>query len=301
MTTPSACAWGRCIRSWRAPGRGIGCRGGPFPPSTAATPSAFRMRWRRRRFLPGNGLDDGLPQSLAACIRAYGLSQFKIKFTSDRVQSIPRLRRIVEIIARETGGRFAASLDGNESFKTVGEFRAYWTEARALTALDPLFGNLLFVEQPFHRDIALGNEVGAALRGWAGRPAVIIDESDAEIGSLPRALECGYAGTSHKNCKGVIRGVANACLLERRRRVEKRPFLMSAEDLTTIGPVALLQDLAVQAALGNESVERNGHHYFRGLSFWPEGDPTANAGRPRRPLPAFGRRRAHSCGWSGES
>jgi hypothetical protein len=34
--------------------------------------------------------------------------------------------------------------------------------------------------------------------------------------------------------------------------------------------VALPQDLAVQALLGNASVERNGHHYFAGLSAWPE-------------------------------
>ncbi len=44
---------------------------------------------------------------------------------------------------------------------------------------------------------------------------------------------------------------------------------MSGEDLVNIGPVALLQDLAAQAALGNASVERNGHHYFRGLSVFP--------------------------------
>jgi hypothetical protein len=44
---------------------------------------------------------------------------------------------------------------------------------------------------------------------------------------------------------------------------------MSGEDLCNVGPVALLQDLAVQAALGVTSVERNGHHYFKGLSAWP--------------------------------
>jgi hypothetical protein len=44
---------------------------------------------------------------------------------------------------------------------------------------------------------------------------------------------------------------------------------MSGEDLSNVGPVALPQDLAVQAALGNASVERNGHHYFAGLSAWP--------------------------------
>jgi hypothetical protein len=220
---------------------------------------------------PGERLDDGLPQSLEACIRHYGLSQFKLKFTSDRVQSLPRLCRIVEIIARETGGKFKASVDGNESFKTVADFRGYWEEATARPELAPLFASLLFVEQPFHRNIALGDEVGANLRGWSDRPAIIIDESDAENDSLRRALACGYSGTSHKNCKGVFRGVANACFLAWRRKTSPAAAsVMSAEDLTNIGPVALLQDLAVQAALGNESVERNGHHFFRGLAFWPE-------------------------------
>lgn len=41
---------------------------------------------------------------------------------------------------------------------------------------------------------------------------------------------------------------------------------MSGEDLANIGPIANHQDLVVQAALGIESVERNGHHYFKGLS-----------------------------------
>ena len=44
---------------------------------------------------------------------------------------------------------------------------------------------------------------------------------------------------------------------------------MSGEDLCNIGPVALLQDLTVMAALGLESVERNGHHYCAGLSMFP--------------------------------
>jgi hypothetical protein len=33
--------------------------------------------------------------------------------------------------------------------------------------------------------------------------------------------------------------------------------------------VALLQDLAMMALLGIEHVERNGHHYYRGLSMFP--------------------------------
>src|SRR5207244_1292569 len=49
------------------------------------------------------------------------------------------------------------------------------------------------------------------------------------------------------------------------------PAIMSGEDLVNIGPVALLQDLAVAASLGIDSVERNGHHYFTGLSMFPAG------------------------------
>ncbi|NJN54453.1 MAG: hypothetical protein HC804_06695 [Anaerolineae bacterium] len=37
-----------------------------------------------------------------------------------------------------------------------------------------------------------------------------------------------------------------------------------------VGPVALLQDLAMVAALGIPHVERNGHHYFAGLSMFPD-------------------------------
>jgi hypothetical protein len=46
--------------------------------------------------------------------------------------------------------------------------------------------------------------------------------------------------------------------------------VLTAEDLCNLGPVALLQDLAIVALLGIPHVERNGHHYFRGLSMWPE-------------------------------
>ena len=91
----------------------------------------------------------------------------------------------------------------------------------------------------------------------------------ARIGDLPRALALGYAGTSHKNCKGIVKGIANACLLAKRRR-DGEHVVLTGEDLCNLGPVALLQDLALMALLGIEHVERNGHHYYRGLSVWPE-------------------------------
>ena len=45
--------------------------------------------------------------------------------------------------------------------------------------------------------------------------------------------------------------------------------MMSGEDLSNVAPVAVLQDLAAQACLGITSVERNGHHYFAGLTQFP--------------------------------
>ncbi len=55
---------------------------------------------------------------------------------------------------------------------------------------------------------------------------MIIDESDAEIGDLARAAGLGYAGTSHKNCKGVMKGAAHRCLINHRNRhrTDSRPL-----------------------------------------------------------------------------
>src|SRR5207249_3911482 len=86
-------------------------------------------------------------------------------------------------------------------------------------ALSELWRRIIVVEKPVHRDRALSDDPGTALRGWPDRPRLIIDESDGAVGDLPRALALGYAGTSHKNCKGSVKGIANACLRIREGRV----------------------------------------------------------------------------------
>src|SRR5262249_58169107 len=68
-----------------------------------------------------------------------------------------------------------------------------------------------------------------------------------------RALARGYQGTSHKNCKGVFKGIANACLVESlRREPGGEKLVMSGEDLANIGPVALLQDRSEERRVGKE-------------------------------------------------
>jgi len=220
---------------------------------------------------PAERLDDGLPQSLDACIQAYGLRHFKIKLSGAIESDVERLRRVAGVIEMHAPADYAFSLDGNEQFRTLADFRAFWDALGRGAGFGRFFKHLLFVEQPFHRDVALRPDAVGGMADWPDRPPLIIDESDGEIESLPQALRLGYGGTSHKNCKGVFKGILNACLLAQIRR--ERPdssVILSGEDLANIGPVALLQDLTVCAALGITSVERNGHHYFAGLSMFSE-------------------------------
>ena len=215
--------------------------------------------------MPEDRVDDNLPQSLEACIRAYGLRHFKIKIQGKAEIDLERLRAVAATVGKAAPANFAFSLDGNEQYKNLDDFAAFWSAIRADSSLRQFFNHLLFIEQPLHRSVAL-NPAVADLRKRPDLPPMIIDESDAEIDSLHQALALGYAGTSHKNCKGICKGIANRCLVL--ALASDHPdgrFLMSGEDLSNTGPVALLQDLAVQAVLGNESVERNGHHYFCGL------------------------------------
>lgn len=216
----------------------------------------------------GERVGDGLPQSLVACIRFYGLSHFKLKINGDAPRDRARLAQMAEVFVRECGGDYAFSLDGNESFREVAAFADYVRGLQAGAGDAAFWARLLFIEQPWHRSVALTPAIGELACAWPDRPPIIIDESDAELVSLPTALALGYAGTSHKNCKGVFKGVANACLLAQ-RRAAGLPAMLSGEDLTNVGPVALLQDLAVAACLGATSIERNGHHYFAGLAQFP--------------------------------
>ncbi|MFT5128404.1 MAG: L-alanine-DL-glutamate epimerase-like enolase superfamily enzyme, partial [Rhodothermales bacterium] len=213
--------------------------------------------------IPGDEhVSDGLPQSLEACVAAYGLRCFKIKLCGDPEQDRDRLLRIAEI-ANRVPGEVSFTLDGNEQYRELDEFRETWEALVAMPELRDFLKGLIFVEQPLHRDRALATDTCAALRKWGKRPPMIIDESDGELRSAQLAMAGGYVGTSHKNCKGVFKGIGNACLIATREGA-----MMSGEDLANVGPVALQQDLAVAANLGIGHIERNGHHYFKGLSMY---------------------------------
>ncbi|MFB6296497.1 MAG: enolase C-terminal domain-like protein [Halobacteriales archaeon] len=213
-------------------------------------------------------VDDDLPHALSECIERYGLTHFKLKVEGDPAEDADRLRAIAAVIEPRVDDPLV-TLDANEGYGSIADLETLWESIRDDPALDAIESGLAAIEQPFPRAFALSDRVGEALDGWEG-PPVIIDESDARVGDLSRALDLGYAGTSVKSCKGVCKSIANACLLARRRE-EGEPAVCTAEDLTMVGPVDLLQDLALVATLGIDHAERNGHHYFAGLDPLPEG------------------------------
>lgn len=216
-------------------------------------------------------LNDGLPQSLEACIREYGLREFKLKLSGQPDADLGRLRAIASVVSEHAPVDFSFSLDGNEQFATPEQLRTFGEKVYADSRLAGFFEHLFFLEQPINRKVALGPDAPEVSNAWPRPVPIIIDESDGALEDFPRALELGYAGVSHKNCKGVFKGLRNRALIAHHQAQHPdRRCLMSAEDLANIGPIALLQDLAVQALLGNASVERNGHHYFKGLSMFPK-------------------------------
>lgn len=207
-------------------------------------------------------LDDGLPYTLEDSIRAYGLRYFKIKVCGKLEADLPRLREITRILTLNCPDGFHSTLDGNEQFYELASFCDFHKALRSDATLAPLFRSILLIEQPLHRSKALAEDVRSG-------PGMIIDESDGSLKDLPLALDLGYRGTSHKNCKGIVKGIANAALLKKRTICIPGGPILSGEDLAGVGPVAMLQDLSVAALLGITHVERNGHHYFRGLSMYP--------------------------------
>ena len=180
---------------------------------------------------------------------------------------------MLTVLDRKPGYRF--TLDGNEQYASVDEALALWRAIESTPALRRLAASILLIEQPLARKSALVSDVGAL---GAARP-VIIDESDADLDAFPEARARGYRGVSSKACKGFYKSLINRgrCVLWN-REAGHEAYFMSAEDLTTQAGLALQQDLALVSLLGLEHVERNGHHYVRGLAALPPAEQRALLG-----------------------
>ncbi len=215
-------------------------------------------------------LDDGFPQSLEAYVQRDGLRYFKVKVANDLEHDLPRLRKIAEVVERRRGPEYGVTLDGNEQYRRAVEFDGLVAAIRADPALVTFWKNVIAVEQPLERSIALDEAQTSGVRELSATKPVIIDESDGTLASYPRAIELGYRGVSSKNCKGPVKSLLNAGLtwLANDRGV-RADYLMTGEDLCAVGVVPVQSDLCLVATLGLQHIERNGHHYHAGLSYLP--------------------------------
>lgn len=219
----------------------------------------------------GRRLNDGLPESLEEAIAAYGHTYFKLKVNGDPAADVERLARIASVLDR-AGTAYFATLDGNEQYADIDAITALWRRIGEEPRLARLKSSILLIEQPIARSRALEKPVETLSR----EIAVEIDESDADIGTFPRAKELGYRGVSSKGCKGLYRALLNRARVEKwNAEAGSERFFMSAEDLTTQSGVAVQQDFAQALLVGATHVERNGHHYVDGMAGAPEAEQAA--------------------------
>jgi len=212
-------------------------------------------------------LHDGLPQSLDEVITFYGVRYLKIKIQNKLDEDIERLTAIAVLLDESLPSiPFYCTLDGNEQYDTLEQLLPILEALRDRPALARFAASIIFIEQPLARAVALDAERCGGIERITDRFPLIIDESDDALDAYSRALRLGYSGTSHKNCKNTFKSVMNIARSHRAQAETRRPIIMSAEDLTSIGVVALHEDLVALSSLGITHAERNGHHYFRGLS-----------------------------------
>lgn len=208
---------------------------------------------------PASRQDDGLPRSLEQDIAEYGVSWFKVKVGAGVEQDRARLLDLAAFFAeRDLAPKL--TLDGNEQYEDIGQLADVLDAVAEHSAGRELLAHVTLIEQPLARADTFVAARHEDVERVTRHAPLIIDEADGDPTAFVRALPLGYRGVSVKNCKGVFRALCNfgVCKLEADR-------FQSGEDLTNVGLLSLQQDLVTGAVLGLPHVERNGHHYFRGL------------------------------------
>lgn len=218
----------------------------------------------------GKRLDDGLPESLEEVIAAYGHVYFKLKVGGNADEDIERLARIATVLDR-SAAPYKVTLDGNEQYEDVDAVLELWRRIGEDKRLARLKASLLLIEQPIARAQALSKPVHSLAKDIA----VEIDESDSDYDVFPRARALGYHGISSKSCKGFYRALLNSARVAHYNEQHGGGFVMSAEDLTTQGGIAVQQDLLLASMVGATHVERNGHHYVDGMAGAPQSEQDA--------------------------
>ncbi|NRA96502.1 MAG: mandelate racemase [Planctomycetes bacterium] len=217
----------------------------------------------------GDRLNDGLPECLVEDIRRYGLNTFKLKLCGDKDEDLERLLAFSAVVGEHVPDGLCVTVDANEQFAAIADVVRLLEELSRRDGGQRLLDALVLIEQPLARHVTFDADRTAGMADLEAFAPCIIDEADVDIDAFDRALECGYRGVSVKNCKGVFRALLNRGLVCARAEGPGDLF-QSGEDLTNLAVLSLQQDLVTHSVLGLPHVERNGHHYFRGLEHLPE-------------------------------
>lgn len=212
-------------------------------------------------------VNDGLPETLEEYVKTDGVRYFKVKISGNPERDTQRLERLWEVILH--AGQPVITLDANEAYSDLKTF------AQFVELLEKrntgLFQHIEYIEQPLLRSLPIDKEAEKWIRKIAEHKPLLIDEADGSVDAFKKALAVGYTGTSHKNCKGVFKSLANHALAVHHSFKGTSAFL-SAEDLQNLPVVPLHQDFTTLSVLGLTHCERNGHHYNYGLSMLSEKD-----------------------------
>ena len=212
-------------------------------------------------------VNDGLPEAVDDSIRRYGLSQFKIKVGGAVDADIDRLRSIWEALPQDVDT--TVTLDANEAYSDLRVFASF--VERFEREVPGMFQHTSYIEQPLPRALTLDPSTSEMIRKISGRKLLLIDEADGSVDAYKRAHAIGYAGTSHKNCKGFFKSLVNRVRVVHYNDQGQAAF-QSAEDLQNLAIAPLHQDFVAVGMLGLDNCERNGHHLNRGLAFVSDRD-----------------------------
>ena len=231
---------------------------------------AGRRRLERVAIRHTVGMDDTVEGEggVADAHENAGARYFKLKLNGDPAADPARLIRIGSELAK-LPYEYKVTLDANEQYADLGALGALVERLDRDSALQPIAGKLLYIEQPMPRDITRQSPLGAL----AGRD-FIIDEADDSYDAFPAARALGYRGISSKSCKGIYKSVINAARAAKWSADGGRYFI-SGEDLTCQAGLGVQQDLALGALIGVTHAERNGHHYVDGFAETPAAEADA--------------------------
>lgn len=208
---------------------------------------------------------DGEPACLLEELDQRGIRWLKVKVGAGPDPDSARLLALAAALGERIES-IRITLDGNEQYADLAALATTLERTASAPLGRRLVARIAAIEQPLPRHHSFGEDARRQLPLVSAYAPLLVDEADDGPEAFRSALDTGYRGISVKNCKGFFRALANHGLCAARGN----GAFLSAEDLTNLPVVALQQDLMTVACLGLPHVERNGHHYFRGLDHLPQ-------------------------------